>query len=299
MAAGKLSGLYVIGENPAQSEADVTHALDALRSLEFLVVQDIFLTATAELADVVFPAAADWVEGEGTFTSSERRVQLARPALPPPGEARTDIEIINRLAAAMGVDWGMPGARQVWDELRSLSPAHAGMSYERLTELGGIQWPCPDESHPGTKFLHARLWEEEVTDPAPFIPVDWLPPVDTLTDDYPLRMTTGRHLDGYNTGVQSGGFDSPLRPVAAIDVSPEDAERLALAEGERVRVVSRRGAIEVPVRIDPHLRAGLTFMAIHYPDDADVNRLTIEAWDPKSGTAEFKATAVRLEKAWT
>ncbi len=296
MEAGKLRGLYVIGENPAQSEADVAHAIDALRNLDFLVVQDIFLTATAEMADVVLPAAADWAEGEGTVTSSERRVQRVRPALMPPGDARTDIEILSLLAAEMGVDWGNPSAEELWDELRSLSPAHAGMSYRRLEELGGIQWPCWDEDHPGSLFLHERLWEDTVDDPAPFIPAEWLPPVDTLTDEYPLRMTTGRHLDGFNTGVQSGGFDAPRRIGATIDVSPEDAERLSLASGETVRVASRRGSIEAPMRIDPELRPGLTFMAIHYPDEVDVNRLTIEAWDEKSGTAEFKATAVRLER---
>jgi predicted molibdopterin-dependent oxidoreductase YjgC len=295
MDADMLKGLYVIGENPAQSEADIEQALRRLRKLEFMVVQDIFLTKTAAMADVVFPAAADWCEAEGTVTSSERRVQRVRPALVPPGEARTDITIISMFAEAMARGWGFPTAEEAWDELRSLSPAHAGMSYRRLEELGGLQWPCPDEDHPGSQFLHARLWSDDVGTPAPFIPVEDVPPVDRLTDEYPLRMTTGRHLDGYNTGVQSGGFDSPLRIGATIDVSPEDAERLAVAEGETVRVTSRRGAIEAPVRVDPGLRPGLTFMAVHYPDEVDVNELTIEAWDPKSGTAEFKATAVRIE----
>lgn len=296
MAAGRLRGLYVIGENPAQSEADGLRAIEALSGLDFLVVQDLFMTATAEMADVVLPAAADWAEGEGTVTSSERRVQRVRRALDPPGLARTDIDIMVALAAALGQDWGAPTAEDLWDELRSLSPPHAGMSYRRLDELGGIQWPCPDEDHPGSLFLHARLWEEQVEDPAPFIPVDWVAPVDALSDEFPLRMTTGRHLDGYNTGVQSGGFESPRRLGATIDVSPEDADRLGLLPGEQVRVASRRGAVEAPLRIDPELRPGLTFMAIHYPDEVDVNRLTIEAWDQKSGTAEFKATAVRLER---
>lgn len=296
MAAGKLRGLYVIGENPAQSEADGGHAVATLEGLDFMVVQDLFMTATAQLADVVLPAAADWAEGAGTVTSSERRVQLLRPALPPPGEAKTDLEIITLMANTLGADWPMRSAEELWDELRSLSPAHGGMSYPRLADLGGLQWPCWDEEHPGSQFLHARLWEDEVSDPAPFIPVEWLPPVDALTDEYPLRMTTGRHLDGYNTGVQSGGFDSPRRIGATIDLSPEDADRMGMKPGETVRVVSRRGVIEAPVRIDPGLRPGLTFMAIHYPDDSDVNLLTIEAWDKKSGTSEFKATAIRLER---
>jgi formate dehydrogenase major subunit len=296
MDADKLKGLYVIGENPAQSEANTEHTLGMLGKLEFMVVQDIFLTKTAAMADVVFPAAADWCESEGTVTSSERRVQRVRAALTPPGEARTDIDVISAFADAMGHGWGYPTAEEAWDELRSLSPPHAGMSYRRLEALGGIQWPCLDEDDPGSLFLHARLWSDEVGTRAPFIPVEYAPPVDRLTDDYPLRMTTGRHLDGYNTGVQSGGFESPLRIGATIDVSPEDADRLGLDEGETVRIASRRGAIEAPVRLDTGLRPGLTFMAVHYPDEIDVNELTIEAWDPKSGTSEFKATAVRIEK---
>jgi formate dehydrogenase major subunit len=296
MEAGTLKALYVIGENPAQSEADTEHSLAMLRELDFMVVQDIFLTKTAAMADVVFPAAADWCESEGTVTSSERRVQRVRAALVPPGEAKTDITIISMFAEAMGYGWGFPSAEEAWDELRSLSPPHAGMSYRRLDDLGGLQWPCPDEEHPGSQFLHGRLWSDEVGTPAPFIPVEFAPPVDRLTDDFPLRMTTGRHLDGYNTGVQSGGFDSPLRIGATIDVSPEDADRLALEAGEVVAISSRRGRIEAPVRIDSGLRPGLTFMAVHYPDDIDVNELTILAWDPKSGTSEFKATAVRVDK---
>ncbi len=296
--AKMLRGLYVIGENPADSEADSTHAREGLASLDFMVVEDIFMTSTAEMADVVLPAAADWAESEGTVTSSERRVQRVRKALDPPGEAKTDLEIISRLAEAMGAGWGLPSAEEVWDELRRVSPLHTGMSYRRLDELGGIQWPCYDENHPGEKFIHHRLWKVPVEGPpAPFFPVEWVAPVDRLTDKFPLRMTTGRHLDGFNTGVQSGGFDSPIRVGGTIDLSPEDAERLAIAPGEMVQVISRRGQVEVPARIDSSLREGLVFMAVHYSETADVNRLTIEAWDPKSGTAEFKATAVRVEKA--
>jgi predicted molibdopterin-dependent oxidoreductase YjgC len=298
MHAGMLRGLLVIGENPADSEADVVHARKALAGLDHLVVQDIFLTRTAEMADVVFPAAADWCESEGTVTSSERRVQRVRKALEPPGEAKPDLEILSLLAEAMGAGWGNPSAEEAWDELREVSPMHAGMSYSRLDELGGIQWPCYDENHPGELFIHHRLWQVPVEGPrAPFFPVEWVAPVDRLTDEFPFRLTTGRHLDGFNTGVQSGGFDSPLRTGGTVDLSPEDAERLAIAPGERVRVVSRRGQIEVPARIDSGLREGLAFMAVHYPESADVNQLTIDTWDPKSGTAEFKATAVRLEKA--
>jgi predicted molibdopterin-dependent oxidoreductase YjgC len=297
MDRGALTALYVIGENPLQSEADRHLTQRRLTGLDFLVVQDIFLTATAEIADVVLPAAASWAESEGTVTNSERRVQRVRKALEPPGEAREDLWIIYELARRLGQDWGEASAERTWDEVRAVSPVHAGMTYPRLEALGGIQWPCYDENHPGELFLHSRLWEDPVPGMrAPFVPVEHDPPVDVLDDDFPIRLTTGRRLDSFNTGVQTGSFRSPMRRGESIDVSPEDAERLALAEGERVRVVSRRGSVEVPVRIDPGLRAGLTFMTLHFQDDVATNLLTIDATDPKSGTAEFKATAIRIEK---
>ncbi len=300
MGRGDLTAVYCIGENPASSEADKEHAVELLRGLDTLIVQDIFMTKTAELADVVFPASNSAFESDGTVTNSERRVQRTRKALDPPGNARDDIWIINQLANRLGAEWGEVTPEGAWDELRTLSPMHAGMSYARLEELGGIQWPCPDDTHPGTQFLHGRLWEFD--DPeaqgrkAPFSIVIDDPPVDELDDEFPLRLTTGRRLDSYNTGVQTGAFTSPLRRGETIDVSPEDAERLDLAEQECVVVSSRRGSVEVPVHVDEALRPGLVFMTFHFPDQVDTNVLTIEATDPKSGTAEFKAAAVRIDK---
>ena len=297
MHDGRLRSLYVIGENPAQSEADTTRAREALESLDHLVVQDIFLTRTAEMADVVLPAAADWCEAEGTVTSSERRVQRVRKALEPPGEARTDTAIICALAEQFGHAWSAPTAEEVWDEVRALSPIHAGMSYARLEELGGLQWPCYDLDHPGELYLHSRLWAEpRGGTAAPFSPVEQVPPVDPLSDEFPIRLTTGRRLDSYNTGVQSAGYRSAIRHAETIDISPEDGARLGIADGERVRVVSRRGAVEAPARYVDGLRPGLPFMTLHFPDDIETNRLTNDVWDPKSGTSEFKATAIRIEK---
>jgi formate dehydrogenase major subunit len=297
MERGDLTAVYCIGENPVQSEADQKRAKHLLENLELLVVQDLFLTKTAEIADVVLPATAAWAESEGTVTNSERRVQRVRKAVEPPAGARDDLAIIFELANRMGADWGEPDAERVWDEVRSLSPVHAGMSYRRLEELGGLQWPCYDEDHPGELFLHSRLWEDPLPgNRVPFVPVDHDPPVDRLTDEYPIRLTTGRRLDSYNTGVQTAGYTSPLRRGESLDISPEDAESYGLADGERVRVVSRRGQVEVPIRIDDSLRPGLTFMTFHFQDDVAVNLLTIDATDPKSGTAEFKATAIRIEK---
>jgi formate dehydrogenase major subunit len=296
MERGEIRSLHVLGENPAQSEADVGRTRRLLGGLDFLMVQDIFMTKTAEMAHLVLPAAVGWAESDGTVTSSERRVQRVRRALEPPGEAKDDLEILALLANRLGYDWGTPTAEKVWDELRGLSPMHAGMSYERLEEMGGIQWPCPELEHPGTQFLHGDLWEDPLPrDPVSFMPADWVPPVDELTDEFPVRLTTGRRLDSYNTGVQSGGFASPIREGGMIEVSPEDGAALGLTEGDLVKVRSRRGAIEVPVFFRGGLRPGLAFMAVHFPDEADVNLLTIDAWDPQSGTAEFKATAVRIE----
>ena len=296
MERGEIRSLFVLGENPAQSEADVHRTRRLLDGLDFLLVQDIFMTKTADMADVILPAAVGWAESEGTVTSSERRVQRVRRALEPPGQAIDDLEILTMLAGRLGHRWGTPTAEQVWDELRSLSPLHAGMSYDRLDQLGGIQWPCPNLEHPGTLFLHGDLWADPLPrEPVPFIPTDWVPPADELTDEYPTRLTTGRTLDSYNTGVQSGGFSSPLRAGGSIEIAPEDGAAFGFTEGDQVRVSSRRGSIEVPIFFDNSLRPGLAFMSIHQPDEADVNLLTIDAWDPKSGTAEFKATAVRIE----
>jgi formate dehydrogenase major subunit len=299
MERGELTAVYCIGENPASSEADAHRARKLLGGLDTLIVQDIFMTRTAEMADVVLPAANSALESEGTVTNSERRVQRVRKALEPPGNARDDIWIIAQLANRLGTDWGKLTPQLAWDELRSLSPMHAGMSWKRLEELGGIRWPCPSEDHPGTTFLHARLWEEDLAArgaSAPFSVVEHEPPLDELTEEFPLRLTTGRRLDSYNTGVQTGGYSSPLRRGETIDVSPGDAGRLGVAEGEVVRVSSRRGSVEAPVRVDRGLRPGLVFMTLHFPDQVDTNVLTIDATDPKSGTAEFKASAVRIDR---
>jgi formate dehydrogenase major subunit len=252
------------------------------------------------VADVVLPGTASWCESEGTVTSSERRVQRVRKAIEPPEGARDDIWIIGELAKRLGYDWGDPSAEDLWEELRELSPMHRGMSYEKLERLGGVQWPCPDDESEGTLFLHARLWEEDPARrgaPAPFFPVEQDDPLDTLTDEYPVRLTTGRRLDSYNTGVATNQFTTPLRRPETLNLSPEDAANLSLADGAIARITSRRGSITAPVLVDETLREGLAFMTLHFPDQVEINILTLDTWDPKSGTAEFKATAIRVEQA--
>ena len=273
-------------------------AIGLLEGLDILVVQDLFLTRTAELADVVLPAAAAWAEGEGTVTNSERRVQRVRKAVDPPEGARDDLAIIFDIARRMGHDWGEPDAERVWDEVRSLSPVHAGMTYQRLEELGGIQWPCYDEDHPGELFLHSRLWEDPVPgNRVPFVPVDHDPPVDKLdrripdpADDRPsARLLQHRRPDrGLYVAAPPGRV---ARHLARGRRALRPRRRRASSAS-----ISRRGQVEVPVRIDPSLRPGLTFMTLHFQDDVATNLLTIDATDPKSGTAEFKATAIRIEK---
>jgi predicted molibdopterin-dependent oxidoreductase YjgC len=297
MERGDIRVAYVIGENPLMSEANQERVRELLQGLELLVVQDIAMTQTAEIADVVLPSAASWCECEGTVTNSERRVQLLRKALDPPGQARDDIFILQDLAGRLGQKWSYTCAEDVWNELRRLSPMHAGMSYQRLAELGGLQWPCPDERHPGSKFLHERLWKWPVEGKrAPFMPVEWERPVEQPDADYPFTLTTGRRLEFYNTGTQSRGYAAPRPQEDRLDIWPEDAAGLGIAEGDLVRVRSRRGALTLPAHLEPRLAPGLCFMTLHHPEGTPTNILTLDAWDPKSGTAEFKATAVAVER---
>ena len=298
MERGEITAAYVLGENPADSEADVATARRLLEGLDLLVVQDIFMTHTAELADVVLPASVAWAECDGTVTSSERRVQRVRAAVTPPGQARHDHEIIGEIARRMGYPWGDPTPEELWDELRSLSPLHAGMSYERVESEGGLQWPCPSLDHPGSPFLHGWLWQDDLggRDPAPFSPVDHAGPKEELTDEFPLRLTTGRALDSYNTGVQSGAMSSPIRYGNDLDMNPADAERLGVSDGERVLVSSPRGSVEMEVRFQPDIPTGLTFTTFHFPDLVDTNLLTNDEWDRRSGTSEFKAASIRVDK---
>ncbi len=303
MEHGDLTALYVIGENPAQSEAESEHAVAAARAAS--------TTSSCRTSSSPGPRswptwssrpAAAWCESEGTVTNSERRVQRVRKALEPPEGARDDIEIIarHRPPARPRLD-ATRRPRRCGTSCARLSPMHAGMSYRRLEELGGIQWPCYREDRaravvpprpavgrgPGRAGPRRRRSRSSSTSRRST----------QVDDEFPFRLTTGRRLDSYNTGVQSGGFASPLRFGETIDLSPDDAGRLGhRADGEQVRVSSRRGTLVAPARIDVGLRPGLVFMTMHFPDEIDTNVLTIEAIDPKSGTAEFKASAVRIEK---
>lgn len=292
----QLKGLYVIGENPIQSEANSEHMRHLFEKLDALVVQDIFLTATGEMADVVLPATVSFAESDGTYTNSERRVQRVRPARKPPGEAKDDLWVVASLAQAMGQAWPILSAEEVFDEMRQLTTNYRGMTYERLDSQKGMQWPVPYEGHPGSKVLHERLWEPDVGDKAPFIPVEWSPPSELISADFPLLLTTGRRLAFFNTGVQSNVYDHPHNGGEWMEIHRDDAKPLGIEDGETVRVLSRRGQVTVPVRYSDAVMPGTVFLTFHFPEHVMTNNLTIDTTDPKSGTAEFKAAAVRIER---
>ena len=331
MEAGEIRAMYVIGENPCQSDADENHSSKLFGNLDFLVVQDIFLTKTGRLADVVLPAAASWAESDGTFVNGERRVQRVRKAVEPPGEARPDEEILTAVANRMGAGWSYERPEDIWNEIRALAPNFSGITYERLDKYGGIQWPCLDgsieeisdntpkeqlaagtvgthdkgstavtadvEDKPqvGTKFMHAQLWAEEVEKRAPFHPVDHEGPVEMPDEAYPFQLTTGRRLAFYNTGTMTQDYKKVKDAEELLEITEEDAGKLGVEDGEMVKVSSRRGTINVKARVTDKVSPGLVFLGYHFPEDAPVNQLTINAVDPRSGTAEFKACAVKIE----
>ncbi len=198
----------------------------------------------------------------------------------------------------MGAHWSYTSAEQIWDELRALSPIHAGMSYKRLEEHRGLQWPCYDETHPGERGMHWRLWRDPLIGAqVPFMPTEYEPPVDQVDATYPFTLTTGRRLEFYNTGVQSGLYDSARPQEEFIEMNPDDAAERGISEGALVRAWSRRGSLTVRAHLNPGLYRGLAFMTLHFPDQTMTNKLTIHATDPKSGTAEFKASAINIELA--
>lgn len=290
----EIKGLYIIGENPVQADADANHVKHLLDTLEFFVVQEILLTKTAELADVVLPAAG-WAENDGTVVNSERRIQRVRPAIKPPGQARQDHFIVQDIANRMGANWNYQSAQEVWDEVRKLAPNFAGASYERLDE-GGLQWPVPDESHPGTPFIHSRFWEDVVEKKAPFQPVRHQPPAELPDEEYPLTLTTGRRLEFYNTGVQTSNYVKVKDPEESLEIHAEDAAAYQFNDGDKVKVRSRRGEVVTKIKISKKQPRGLVFMTFHFPDQADTNLLTLNATCPLAGTAEYKACAVAIER---
>lgn len=296
MIRGNVRGVFVMGENTVVSDPHANHAEHALKSAEFMVVQDIFLTDTARLADVVLPAAA-FAESEGTFANSERRVQRVRAAIKPPGEAREDIDILLDLFERMGMPQKMKTPAEVWDEMRKLSPILAGITYERLDQGQGIQWPCPTEDHPGTTYLHRDDMDSGM--PGFFAPVDHVPPAEEPDEEFPVLLTTGRRRSTYHTGTQTGrasGFEL-LVPHEMCEINPSDAEKWEIEDGDTLVVSSRRGSVTVSAKITERSPRGTVFMSFAFPELTRTNDVTSDAFDFITETPEFKACAVKIEKA--
>jgi formate dehydrogenase alpha subunit len=289
---GDIKGLYIMGENPLLSEPNLEHFRQALEQVEFFVAQDIFLSETAWFADIVLPGAA-FAEKDGTFTNTERRVQRVRRALVPPGEARADWEIISALAERMGKPFGYQSAGQILDEIASLTPIYGGIHFDRL-DHGGLQWPCPDISHPGTIFLYQDGFARGK---GKFHAVDYFPPAESISKKYPLVLTTGRILEHWHTGTMSRRADvlNKLRPGGVVEIHPGDAAKLKLAEGDVVAIASKRGRVEVPVHITEKSPPGVIFMSFHWREAA-ANILTNDALDPLAKIPEFKVSAVNASR---
>jgi len=291
---GRIKALYLIGENPAQTEPNLHHVEHGLDKLEFLVAQDLFLNETTrDRADVVFPASS-FAEKEGTFTNTERRVNRVRKALDCPRNAREDWRIVVDLANALGADWQYETAEDAWNEFADLAPDWSGIRYDRLEEQG-LQWPCPDRDHPGSPYLHAP---EPAGGKGKFFPVEYQPPIEQPDSAYPFVLSTGRTLYHYNSGtmtmLEPGVTDKQEQPF--FELSAEDASNLGLADGDLARLVSRRGSVEAQARITERVYPGLVWMALHFAQ-AKVNRLTHDVGDPLIGTPEYKVSAVRIERA--
>jgi predicted molibdopterin-dependent oxidoreductase YjgC len=291
-AGGKIRALYITGENPLVSDPNLNHAEECLKQLDLLVVQDIFLTETAAVADVVLPAAA-FAEKAGTVTNTERRVQLSYKAFDPPGGAWEDSRIIAAVAERLGAK-GFPGtARALWEELRELTPQYRGMTWERLAECG-LQWPCPAEDHPGTRFLHQGKFSRGK---ALLTPLAYRAPAEEPDAEYPIRLSTGRVLQHYHTGsmTRRARVLDNLVPTGHAEINPQDARRLGVSTGGRIRVTTRRGSIVTFANVVERVAPGEAFVPFHF-QEAAANRLTNDALDPVAGIPELKVCAARIEQ---
>lgn len=288
---GGVRGLFVVGENPMLSDPGLNVVERSFAGLDFLAVSDLFLTETARRADVVFPAAS-FAEKDGTFTNTERRVQRIRKAIEPVGESRPDLEIIIDLCHRLGAPMEYQGPAEVMEEIALLTPIYGGISYDRL-EGWGLQWPCPDKSHPGTPFLHKYSFARGR---GHFVPTTYRPPSEVPDQDFPLTLITGRRYHQYHTGTMSRKSDLFNRECrqAKLEINPQDAEKIGLRDGERVRVLSRRGEIVTRAAITSNIRAGEVFCSFHFAE-SPINRLTVAAVDPKAKCPELKVCAVRVE----
>lgn len=290
---GNVRGMYVMGENPMVSDPDIGHVEKSLENLDFLVVQDIFLTETAEYADVVLPAAS-FLESEGSFTNSERRIQKLNRALKPKGNTKPDWEIISELSTKLGYPMNYDCVNEITDEITEVTPIYGGITSERIKDKEGLQWPCRDEDDPGTKFLHKGEFSRGL---GKFHPISYRDPMETPDEEYPMTLTTGRMYYHFHTRSMTGRSKglNELVPEAYVEMNPADADSLGVEEGEKVKVSSRRGEIEIKTKVTDRVPEGTVFIPFHFAEAA-ANRLTNSVLDPIAKIPELKVAAVDVEK---
>jgi len=289
----KVKGVFLIGENPMLSDPDSTHVEKAIKELEFIAVSDIFLSETAKLADVVFPAVTI-AEKDGTFTNTERRVQRVRKAIPPVGEAKPDWEIVSLLSTKMGYKMDYKDPEEIFEEIRTVTPSYYGITYKRIDEMDGIQWPCPSLDHPGTKYLHK---DKFARGKGLFSAIEFIKPAELPDDEYPFILSTGRVLFHYHTATmtrRSKGINE-YYPKGYVEINPVDAEKLGVKDEDLVKVKSRRGEIQINASVTDRSPIGTIFIPFHFYE-AKANILTNPALDPIAKIPEYKVCAVQVER---
>jgi formate dehydrogenase alpha subunit len=291
---GKIHGMYIMGENPIISDPNSNHVEEALKRIDFLVVQDIFLTETARLARVVLPGAS-WAEKDGTFTNTERRVQRVRKAISPVGYSWPDWQITMEIARLMGAEMIFSSPEDIFNQIRRETPIYAGITYDRIDREGGLQWPCPSLDHPGTPFMFETGFPRGK---GLLTPIKYIPPAEATDNEYPLILTTGRIQYHFHTGTMSRRSPdlNMLAPEANLEINPADALKVGIANGEMVALSSRRGRILIKAGITERVPKGVVFTTFHY-SETPINRVTNDALDPIAKIPEFKVCAVKVEKA--
>ena len=290
---GEMKAMYIIGENPLVSDPDLNHAEKSFANLDFLVVQDIFMTETAQLADVILPSAC-FAEKEGTFSNTERRVQRVRKAVEAPGSAWDDWKITSEIAKRMGYPMAYKNAREIFEEIAALTPSYAGLTYDRI-DRQGLHWPCPTQDHPGTPILHTQQFTRGK---GLFHAIDYIPPAEQTDEEYPLYLTTGRILYHYHTGTMTRRTDglNERAPESFVEISVEDAKKFGIENESMITVSSRRGEINVRAKVSDIVDSGTVFIPFHYAEAA-ANRLTNAELDPISNIPEYKVCAIKLSNA--
>jgi len=291
---GQLKAIYEMGENPVMSDPNQHHVIEALEALEFLVVQDIFLTETAQYADVVLPACA-FIEKKGTATNTERRVQPMHQVLPPCGDARDDWWITTEIAKRMGAKWDYTKPEDIFEEIRAVTPSYAGITCERI-EKELIQWPCPTTDHPGTQYLHKDRFSRGL---GLFTAIEYTPPAEGTDAEYPMILTTGRLLEHFHTGTMTRNSKvlDELVPEGFVEMNPNDAKNYNITDGEVVAVSTRRGSIRIKARVTEKSKPNVVFIPFHF-FEAAANKLTIDALDPTCKIPEYKVCACKIEKIY-